>query len=282
MRLPVFIILHLIGFSLFAQSSIFKNQEFSFSAGITELNIEKFSPNENLDFINYVDSDPEYLDYIIVNLGYRFDFFSKMSADIKLILMDDLIPDNYDIAVHYFLKPWIGIGVGSMLNKTYITDFGKYQIQTLPDYYLVDENVKQFTTYDLGFYLSPALKPIDNDIFKLTIKCDFGLSSFMKEEANFYHKKKLSNERLQFHYQTKTLFQPYIQPKLELKLRAFKIKQTSWGILLNSSYYYSNRSIYYVRNVKEWTSEKSKNEEIQSPKHNYSRFEFDMGLFVRW
>ncbi len=282
MRLPVFIILLLISFSLFAQSPIFKNQEFSFSAGIADLYIEKFSPNANLDFINYIDSDPEYPDYIIINLGYKFDFFSKMSVDMKLILMDDIIPDNYDISIHYFLKPWLGIGVGSMLNKNYITYFEKYQLQTLPDYYLMDDNVQQFTTYDLGFYLSPALKPIDNDIFKLILKCDFGISSFMKEEATFYHKKKLSNERKQFRYETKTIFQPYVQPKLELRLRAFKIKQTSFGFLLNTGYYCSNRSIHYVRTVKEWTSEKSKKEEIKPPKHNYSKFELDMGIFVRW
>ncbi len=282
MKLPFFIILHLISFSLFAQSSIFKNHEFSFSIGTSELSIEKFPPNQNLDFMNYVDSDPEYIDFIIMKLGYKFDFFSKMTADIKLILMDDLIPDNYDISAHYFLKPWLGLGLGSMLNKNYITYFEKYQIETLPNYYFVDENVKQFTTFDLGFYLSPSLKPIDNDIFKFLIKCDFGISSFMKEGATFYHKKKLSNERVQFRYETKTLYQPYIQPKLELRLRAFKIKQTSLGILLNSSYYYSNRSIYYLRTVQEWTSENSTYEAIQPSKHHYSRFELEMGVFVRW
>ena len=280
MRLPVVILLLLIGFSLFGQNSTFKNKEFSFSVGVAEFDIEKIQPGENLDFINYFNTYPEYLDYIIAKFGYKFDFLTKMSADIKIILMDDLIPDNYDISTHYFFKPWAGLGVGSLLNKNYITYFEQYQIQMLPDYYLMS-GTGQFTTYDLGFYLSPALKPIDNDFFKLLIKCDLGISSLMKEKAAFFHKRKLSNERLYYNYKTETAFQPYIHPKLELRLRAFKIKNTSIGILLNSGYFDSGRSINYVRTIQRWTSENSTKKEIQMPKHNYSRFEFDMGIFVK-
>ncbi len=282
MRVHFLLIFCFINFRLFAQNSVLKNQEFFFTIGIAELEIEKFLPNENLDFINYVDYNPEYADFVILKLGYKFDFLSKISADIKLIMMDDIIPDNYDISVHYFVRPWIGVGIGSMLNKNWITYFEEYQIQTLTDYYLVDYNVKQFTTYDLGFYLAPTLKPIDNYIIKLQITCDLGISSFMREEVTFYHKKKLSNERLQYHYKTNTDYQSYIQPKIDIRLKAFKIKDTSIGFLLNSNYYYSNRSINYSRTIQTWTSENKITEQIEPSKHNYSRFEFNMGIFLRW
>lgn len=276
------IIIFLIGFNLFAQGQMVKNQEFSFSVGISELQLEKFQPNENMDFMNYIDFDPEYADFIILKLGYKFDLFSKMSADIKLIMMDDIIPDNYDISVHYFATPWFGVGVGSFLNKNWITYFEEYQIQTLPDYYLMDDNVQQFTTYDLGFYLSQTLKPFDNDNFKLQISCDMGISSFMKEEVTFYHKKKLSNERIQYHYETKTDYQPYLQPKIDIRLKAFKIKETSFGFLLNTNYYYSNRNINYIRTIQAWTSENRIEKEIKPSKHIYARFEINMGIYVRW
>lgn len=271
-----------LSINLFGQSPDFRNQEFSFSIGAGELDIEKFSPNENLDFINYVDYYPEYIDFIILKLGYKFDFFSKISADIKLIMMDDIIPDNYDISAHYFIRPWLGVGAGSMLNKNWITYFEEYQIQTLPDYYLVDYNVKQFTTYEWGFYLSSTVKPIDNDMFKLQISCDLGVSSFMKEEASFYHKKKYSNERVQYHYKTKTDYQPYIQPKIDIRLKAFKIKEASFGLLLNSNYYYSRKSINYSRTIQTWTSENKITEQIEPLKHRYARFEINMGVFLRW
>jgi hypothetical protein len=282
MRLPVLIITGLISIGLFAQNQTIKNQEFSFSIGFAELDIEKSSADRNLDFIDYVDSNPEYTDFIVLKLGYKFDFFSKMSADIKLIMMDDIVPDNYDISVHYFIRPWLGVGVGSMLNKNWISGFEEYQIQLLPEYYLLSYNVAQFTTYDLGFYLSPAIKPIDHDNFKLHLKCDLGVSSFMKEEFSFYHKKKFSNERLQYHYKTKANYQPYIQPKIDIRLKVFKIKEASLGFLLNSNYYYSNRSMNYFRTIQTWSSENKITEQIEPFKHKYSRFEFNMGVFVSW
>ena len=282
MRVHLLLIFCLINIGLFAQNSVLKNQAFLLSIGFAELGIEKFSPNENLDFINYVDTDPEYTDFVILKLGYEFDFLSKMSADINLIMMDDIIPDNYDISVYYFVRPWIGVGIGSMLNKNWITYFEEYQTQALTNYYLVDYNVKQFTVYDLGFYLAPTLKPIDNDIFKLQITCDLGISSFMREETAFYHKKILSNERLQYHYKTNADYQPYIQPKIDLRLKAFKIKDTSIGFLLNSNYYCSNKSINYSRTIQTWTSENKITEHIKPSKHSYSRFEFNMGIFLKW
>ena len=281
MKYLAFIILHLFCLSLFAQNSKFHNKEFSFSIGIAEFDFERFSTNENLDFINYFDFYPDYLDYITVKLGYKFDIFSKLSCDIKLIMMDDLIPDNFDFSAHYFFNHRIGLGGGSMLFKNYITSFEEYQIQTLPDYYLVDDNIQQFKNYDLSFYLSPTVKAIDNDIFKLLLKFDLGISSFLKKETTFYHKKKLSNERIQYHYKTKTAFQPYIQPKLELRLRVLKLKKTFLGIMINSSYYYSYRSINYDRTIYDWTYENSIKNNIKSPKHKYSRIEFDIGIFLK-
>ena len=282
MRTVIFCTLFLLSLTLFAQGTKLKNQAFSFSMGFSDLSIDKFPLDKNLDFINYIESYPEYLDYITVTLGYKFDFFSRMSADIKLILMDDIVPDNYDISVYYYINHWLGIGAGSMLNKVYISDFEEYQIKTLPGYYIVDDNVQQFTTYDLGFYLTPAIKIINTDIFSLLIRCDLGLSSFLKKKATFYHKKVHSNERLQYHYKTTPTFQPYIQPKVEIQLRAFRIKQTAVGILLNTSYFHSNKSINYVRDVQNWTPDNSTQEYIHPPKHDFSRFEFSSGIFLSW
>jgi len=282
MRVAFLILFSLVSQGIFAQSRTFKNQEFFFTVGAGELDVEKFSPNESLDFLNYVNTYPEYADFIVLKLGYKFDFLTKMSADIKLVMMDDIIPDNYDVSVHYFIRPWLGVGVGSMLNKNWITYFEEYHIQTFPEYYMSDNNVRQFTTYDLGFYLTPAIKLIDNEIIKLQITSDLGISSFMKEEASFYYKKKLSNERLYDHYETKIDFQPFIQPKIDVRLKAFKIKEATIGFLLNSNYYYSKRSINYFRTIQTWTTENGITEKIEPSKHKYSRFEFNMGMFLRW
>ena len=280
MRIIFFSLLCVININVFAQKLKLKNKEFNFTIGSSELKVDKFSPNENLDFLNFVDFDPDYTDFIILKLGYKFDFFSKMSADIKLVMMDDIIPDNFDISVYYFVTPSIGIGVGSMLNKGWITGFEEYQSQYLSNYFILDDNVKQFINYDLGFYLSPIVKPIDNDIFKLQLSFDLGISSFNKQSATFYYKKEFSNERVQYHYNTTHKYQPYIQPKIDIRLKLFKIKNTSIGLLLNSNYYYSQKSINYTRSIQSWTLENSTTEQIKPAKHEYSRYEVNMGIYM--
>ena len=282
MKLCFNIILQLLCFSLLGQKLDLKTREFSFSLGAVETRMEKFPANENLDFLNYYDTYPEYFDYLVVNLGYRFDFFSKMSADIKLIVMSDLVPDNYDISAYYHFNNTIGIGFGSMLNKIYFSNFEQFQAQILPDYYLTDENFRQIQVYDLGFYLTPMFKLIRNDRFQTTFKFDIGVSSFLKEGSVFYHKRKFANERLIYNYNTKNSFQPFINPKIEMRLQAFNINKTTVGLLLNSNFYLGKKSINYMRSIQRWTSDNEINELVKTPKHLNTRFETDFGLYVKW
>ncbi len=283
MKRIALVIFMLIFNFLFAQKLKLRNQAVSFSIGILDYNVQRLPASSNLDFFNYIEDYPESPDYITVKLGYSFDFSPKMTADIQLILMDDLLPDNYDISAHYFFNKRLGLGAGSMLHTNYLTGIEQFQIQSLPDYYLMDENQYQSKVYDLGFYISPALKAFDNDAFQLLVKCDLGVSSFMKKAVTFYHKKKLSNERLSYHYKTKPGFQPYIQPKVKMRLRLLKINKSSLGFLIKSNYFYSKKSIDYQRSIQVWTTDGNKNvETIQSPKHNYTGLEMQAGIYYKW
>lgn len=282
MKFLFIIILQIAFVNLFAQGLDITNKEFTLSFGFSEYNVQKFPTNDDLDFFNYAYTDPEILDFGLLKLGYRFDFLSNFSADIKLMIQSDLAPSNYDFSISYRLNEKFGIGIGSMLTNTYVSYFEEYQYQTLPEYYLTDENLRQFKAYDLAFYVSPVFLPIQNDRFRATIKCDIGLSSFLREQTTFYHKRKLSNERLLYDYHTKMTFQPYVNPKVELRLKAFNVKSTSVGFLLNTNFFYSNRSINYNRTIQQWTADNEHVDKIKSPKHNYSRFEMDFGMYIGW
>lgn len=290
MKHHIWTLIFLINFSLTAQNSIITNQEYSISIGLADVNINRFTLNENIDFLNYlgieddIDSNTGYYEYpyILVKHNYKADLFSKIAIDLNLILFESLIPDNYDVSARYFLKPWLGIGAGSMLNKNWISGFEQYHKELLPDHYLGDLNHKQIKVYELGFYLSPTFKPIDNKNFRIQIKCDIGLSSFSQKETSFNYKKKLSNKRIRYYYATKENFQPYFWPKIDAKLKVFTIKETSFGFVLNSNYYYSNRSIDYNRTIQTWTLENKTSTLIRSHKHQYTRFELNIGIYVAW
>lgn len=281
MKLIFTLILHLACFSLFAQELNTIKNEWSFSFGIVENGMNKIPINQNLDFLNYFDTDPDYIDEFVFKMGYKCDFFSKMSADIKLIIMSDLAPNKYDVSVYYHFNDIVGIGLGSYLYGYLISYFDQFQSQSLPDYYSMEENTS-FNAYDLGFYVTPIFKLIRNQRFQTTIKIDMGLSSFLKDKFVFNYKRKLSNEKLIYYYNTKITLCPFINSKLEMRLRMFNIKKVSFGLLLNSNLFYSYRNINYNRSIQQWTPDNEVNETIKQPKHNQIKFEADFGIYVKW
>ncbi len=282
MKIALSIVLQMVCCCLLAQKMAISNREFSLRLGGRETHMEKFPDNENLDFLNYFYTDPEYLDYALINMGFRFDFLSKMSADLKLIVMSDLIPDNYDISAYYHFNPTFSMGIGSMLCRAYVSYFEQFHVLSMPDYYLVDDNIQQFKAYDLGFFLTPGVNLSPNGWFRATARFDLGISTFLTEESTFHHKKKYGNERIIYHYSTRTSYQPYVRPSVELRLQALTTRRAAAGLVLSSNFYYANRSMDYMRSVQSWTSYEAVNKVIRTPKHTYTRFEADIGLYVKW
>lgn len=271
-----------LGLHLVAQNPIAQNFEFSITIGTADVSLEKYGLNDNMDFLNYMNSDLDYIELSAIKLGFNYNFLERMYADINVIIMDDLVPDNYDISVHYFFNKYLGVGLGSLYYSNLISYFEDYHKETHPDYIILDRNMRQFENYDLGFYISPTFRPIYSDRFKVVLRCDLGLSSFTKEHSAFYLKRKFSNEMRLYDYWTVKTFEPYVNPKLNLKLRAFKLGNVSVGVMCNTNYFYSNRSMDYLRISQVWTSDNSIEELIDAPKHRYSRFELDGGIYFAW
>jgi hypothetical protein len=270
------------GLHLVAQDPIAQNFEFSITLGTADVSLEKYISSEHMDFLNYMNSDLDYFELSAIKLGFSYDFLERMYTDINVIVMSDLVPDNYDVSVHYFFNKYLGVGLGSLYYSNYISYFEDYHKETHPDYIILDYNMRQFENYDLGFYISPTFRPIYSKRLKVALRCDFGLSSFMEEHTAFYLKRKRSNELRLYDYRTVKTFEPYINPKLNLKLRAFKIGNLSVGVIFNTNYFYSKKSMDYYRTYQVWTSDNSNEEFIDSPKHRYSRFELDGGIFFGW
>lgn len=262
---------------IYSQAQIFKNQEISISLGVGDENIEHIT-NEQLDFLNYAYNEPDVLDYGLFKLAYKFDFLDKMSANIQF----DLIPLCFDISVYYHYNNKLYIGGGLLLKSTYIEDFDQYHKNILPDYYWLNKGSRDLNAKSLGIYGTGIYKLIDNNRFQINVKFDLGILSFLKSKANFSYKKKLSNERLHYHYLSKPSFQPFVRPKINLKLRFFNIKNTSVGMFLNSSYLFAKRRMKYLRTIEKWVVESSESKLYKLPMHYYSFFELNLGLYVKW
>lgn len=272
-----------LSISVSAQNFEAGNKVFSFTFGGANLKVQQYAVGNDLDFLNYMDAESDYfVDYEIVKIGYKFKIDTKTTMDIRLLVMSDLRPDNFDIAVYRQINRLISVGAGTMLYKNYISNFERFISDKYPDYYLVDENRKQWKQYDLGFYFTPVFTPINTENFSTTVKFDVGLTSFLKEVEVFNLKKKLSNERQLHHYATKMAFQPFVNPKISASLTLFKVKNTAVGIMAGANYFYAKRRVNYERTIQIWKEENEISDLVKTPKHSFSRFEMDLGLFVKW
>jgi hypothetical protein len=273
----------LLSISTSAQNHGAGNKVFSFTFGGANLKVQQYAVGNDLDFLNYMDAESDYfVDYEIVKIGYKFKIDTKTTLDIRLLVMSDLLPDNFDIAVYRQINRLINVGAGTLLYKNYISNFERFISDKYPDYYLVDENGKQWKQFDLGFYLTPVFIPMNTENFSTTIKFDVGLSSFLKEVEVFNLKKKLSNERQLHHYATRMAFQPFINTKIAASLIIFRVKNTAVGVLAGANFFYAKRRVNYERKLQAWTTDNEVSELVKTPKHTFSRFEMDLGLFVKW
>lgn len=267
---------------VFAQDKALRNCEFSWTMGFAEMDIATLPDGANGDFLNYFVSDPGYLDYVVMKLGFRFDFMEKMSADVNLILFDDIIPDDFDVAVYYNPLPKFGVGFGAMLYKNWIESYEDLYIQDKTDYYWLDGASRAFTFYDFAVYFSPLVRPFYNDKFKVVLKCNIGLSTFLREGASFSLKQKYSNERQTCTIKTCCNFQPFVNPSVDLRLKLFDMEKTSLGLVVKSSLFYGKRSIDYNRTVQTWSANNVFREKVKMEKHDFGRYEFSGGVYISW
>ncbi len=269
-------------FRLNAQEEKFRNFEIFWTAGFAEMNIEETPVNENGDYLNFFNTYPDGVDLITSKLGLSFDFFNNLSTEAIIILTDDLFPDNFDLSFYYNPSPKIGIGVGSMLYKNWITSAKDTYLQNQTDYHWTNGLARDFKIYDWGFYVTPTVRPFYSNTFKASIKFKVGLSSFSKLNSSYSFKRINSNERRVYTISTSRNFQPFINPSIQFRLKLFKIKSTSAGLICNSAFFCGKRSIDYQRSVQIWTSDNISTQQIKSDKHKYSRSEWDFGLYMTW
>jgi hypothetical protein len=281
MKLILSFFLFLFSLNFWAQNKNKYDIEGSFSIGVTDLDVEKRKTNNYLDLLNYADFDPDNIDDYILRMGLKFGNFKKFYTDINFVLQSDLVPDTYDVSLNMFYNKSIGLGVGSMRTYMYISSFEEFVLDKHPEYFLLDQNIRQYKLYNSGFYITPILKPINNNRLQIELKCDVGLAASSKDKFSFFLKRKYDNERLSYTYKTRKDIHLFINPKLNIKLRLFNLNKASVGFLLNTSYYYSKMNINCQRTTQKWTESNKKIIDFRSPGHKVKQYFIDVGVFIR-
>ncbi|MFB6341145.1 hypothetical protein ACE1ET_05465 [Saccharicrinis sp. FJH62] len=282
MRKLLFLILFIINILILkSQTPLVRNFGYSASIGIADLNLTKFDTQQDLDFMNYLAVYPDEFDWITVKLGIKFDVGEHVSTDLKLLMLDDFFDLGYDAVIKYELNSFFRLGIGSMLIHHYISGFEDFHYYHDPEYIMLDKNYRQFAANDMGIYLRPELNLNVIPGLNLDLYCNIGYSTFLKQDAEFYLKRKLSNEKILYTYETEPTYNPFIKPGIEIKLDLFSIKNQKVGLFCHSAYSLGQKQINYTRSKMVWTYENKVTDRIISPKHDYARLDVDFGVYVR-
>lgn len=276
-----FLILMLAFNAASSQDKAFSNFKIASYIGGRDFKIDSFPNNESLDFVNYIYAEDDYLDYIYWGFSVQFDLYEKWKADIKLVLSDNLVPNNHNITVQYMFNDFVGINMGYIGFNQFINDHISYQRLTNPEYLDYGQEFEQIRIYDYGFMGGPILNYTLNRL-AVELKANVGFSNTIPFSTMVVQKQVDGNKRRTIHYSVENNFSFFVQQELKLSFDCFINQNSTIGLQIQSNWYYTQKSLNYNRTSKEWIDQHTMRNYIIGPKHYYSKFELDLGVYVKF
>lgn len=250
--------------------------------GIRDVTRDSFPDNDNIDFLNYLHSDREMSEYQYLGLSVHMILRGSWEADLKLAMYDDFAPDNFNFTAQYFPLKMIGITAGIYSYPQYLNYYDTYHKLSDDGFYGdLDPNQRQRKVHETGIMAGPVFK-IDYHAFHSLIKLNAGISSLSVFKESFSQKQISGNERRELHYKTRPSPAFFFFPEAEVNIDLLKVKERTLGLQIQSSWFTVNRSVNYSRTTYYWTQTDTETEEIKSQTHNFSKFEFDLGIYLKW
>ncbi len=285
MRRTKFIFLFLIVFSnlaLLAQDKLLITYKLSMFGGLRDTKVDSFPNTQNLDFLNYLYDFHSGYDYEYFGFSGHFWLKNSFEADIKIAMYDDFAPDNLNLTVQYFFHQNMGVNFGFYSHTQLMNGFNSFHITSDTGWYGdLETNFRQRKLRDRGFQGGIVIKE-DFGFINPSLKINAGISSFKPFSETVLQKEIDGNFLRRIDYQTNNTWSFFFFQELLLDFDCMKFEKTSLGIQLQENYFFSNKSIDYTKTVFEWTAENPLTESVNPPKHKYGKFDFDLGIYLKW
>ncbi len=279
MKKIVIFILIIGNLTVFAQNGFIKSYKIATFVGVRDDKRDSFPNNENLDFLNYIKQDKEYVDYLYLGLSSHILFKHNIETDLRFAFMGGM-SDIY-ISTQYFPIKNVGFNIGFYSNGYMLNEFSTYhKINDIGMFGDLETNYRQRFPVDIGFFGGLNLQIRFWKIHTL-MKLNTGMSSIKPFSETVGQKEVNGNYRKNIEYETKHNFQIYYFPELEFNIDCIKIQNSTIGFQLQTSYFYARKSIDYKRTIYEWTNQNPIIENISGQKHQIRLFYLDLGLYVR-
>ena len=280
----IVIIVLSVSLSTFAQDSdkFLKSYKVSMYFGVRDDICDSFPNEDNVDFVNYIETDDEYVEYGYIGFASHFVFRGNWEADAKFNFMGGAT--DVILAGEYNLHKNIALNMGFYSYGFYINDFSKYHKieggkQGL--YGDLETNYRQRSPANIGFY-GGAIFKYRISIVSFILKVNGGFSSTVPFQDVVNQKQINGNYKRQYIYDTKYTYNPFLLQETEIDFDIINFKNSKLGIQIQSNFFVTQKAINYTLTTNEWTLEHPQKENIVSEKHTYLKLQVDAGLYLRW
>jgi hypothetical protein len=283
--LTILLILMAIVPGINAQEKFIEKFSFSTWFGARFITCDSFPDGNNLDFLNYLyDANGGKIspDYGYFGMASHLWLRGNWELDLKFSMYDDFTPNQINISTQYFPLKYLGFNLGIYGYSQLMNEYNQYHHHTDTGFYGdIDPNYRQRSIYDIGIIAGPVIAH-QWKRFSGCLKINAGLGTFLSFTESISQKKTDANFRREYKYTTKATPAFFFFPELAVGYDLFRCSGSTLGIQLQASYYLAKRSIDYTRNTLNWTTEITAEEEVVSPEHHYSKFDVDVGIYLRF
>lgn len=279
-------ILVLLIFSLYAQdnkSGLIKNWQIEPTFNFRYFNITTFPEGENIDFLNYPESESgEPFYYAFLGFAARVEFNNNIKVALNAALYDHADPALIEFNAGYFPKNRWGITTGATMFSYLSNDFSSFHRKKYPDFDgNLHNNFQQRTRFLSAFYAGveyfyPGGKTM------LSVKLQAGFGGHHAFEEKLQQKQILSNYKEIIHYKTSYHFSPVFYPSIEFQQQLINAKSLTMGVSIRGSLFYTFTAIDYQQTIFQWTYENKSVKEIESENHPFIKADGSLGFFIRW
>lgn len=250
--------------------------------GTRNISSEVFGINQNLDFINFLNSNNDYAEDDYLGFAAHLWLKGNWEAKLQFALNSSFSPSSFNVKGVYFPIKHLGLSIGAFAYPQLINEFNYFHLLTDLGYYAdINSNYRQREVHDLGISAGIVL-PINYRFLHFELQLNGGFSSYNSFREVIRQKQINSNLIKEIEYTTKISPTFFISPELEIYADIVKIKNAMLGIQLQTSWLKSKKNIDYQRIIYVWTANSPITDQINSPKHNVDLFEINVGIYMLW
>jgi len=275
----------LFAFLLFWQcitAQVLTEKRFEMFFGAQGISCDSFPDGSNIDFLNYIEKDDFSGNCAYIGFAGSAKVGEKVLCSVLVGMYSDLSPVNYNVSASYSLFRFIGFGASFLGYPQLIDRYDMYHWNTDVGMYAnLNPNYRQRRLYNLGFAAGPQLN-YKNKWININMKLHAGVRWTRSLEDAILQKQIAGNYIRLISYETSNSPSLYFFPEVKVGIKLFRISETSIGLRSRFSSEITQRFINYSVISSEWTLDNSSESYIKSPKHNYSKIDFDFGIYFEW